>query len=146
MKYEFIKIDDDTTELKYKDKAFTIHKDIELLKDLQGINFRAKARMMAELKKMGMTASDLIVVTKNGNKTTEDRSDLLELEEYCLSIEAEKMYDNITMKYTNMTLAQLLTDIGISLSTESKEEIEEFSNYLNLAIVGKTESPKKAEQ
>ena len=143
MKYEFIKIDDDTTELKYKDKSFQIRKDIELLKDLQSINFRAKVLMMNELKKMNMTMNDLVIVTKEGNKTYEDKTNLMELEQYCLSIEAEKIYDNITMKYTNMTLAQLLTDIGIEIESKSKKEIEDFTNDLNYAIVGKTDTPRE---
>ena len=143
MKYEFIKIDDDTTELKYKDKSFQIRKDIELLRDLQSINFRAKVLMMNELKKMNMTMNDLVIVTKEGNKTYEDKTNLMELEQYCLSIEAEKIYDNITMKYTNMTLAQLLTDIGIEIESKSKKEIEDFTNDLNYAIVGKTDTPRE---
>lgn len=145
MKYEFIKIDDDITELKYKDKSFQIRKDVELLKDIQSINFRAKVLMMNELKKMNMTMNDLVIVTKEGNKTYEDKSNLMELEQYCLSIEAEKIYDIITKKYTNMTLAQLLQDIGIELETSSKKEIEDFTNDLNYAIVGKTGTPRESQ-
>lgn len=137
--YEFIKIDDDTTELKYKEKTFTFKKDVELLSSVQNINFRAKARMMSELKKMNMSADDLVLVKVEGNKRYEDKSNLIELEEYCLSVEAELIYDEILKKFCGMTLAQIIKDIGIDIT--NKDEILEFTNQINQAIVGKTESP-----
>ena len=39
MKYEFIKLDDDTTKLKYKEKEFEIKKTVGLLQKLQKVNF-----------------------------------------------------------------------------------------------------------
>lgn len=137
--YKFIKIDDDTTELKYKEKTFTFKKDVELLSSVQNINFRAKARMMSELKKMNMSADDLVLVKVEGNKRYEDKSNLIELEEYCLSVEAELIYDEILKKFCGMTLAQIIKDIGIDIT--NKDEILEFTNQVNQAIVGKTESP-----
>ena len=141
MKYEFVKIDDDTTELRYKDKVFSFIKNIELLSSLQGINFRAKARMMNELKKMGMTAKDLVIVKKEGNKTYEDNSNLLDLEEYCLSVEAELIYDEILKKYCGMSLASILKDIGID--TTNKDEVIEFTTKVNEAITGKSTTPRE---
>ena len=137
--YKFIKIDDDTTELKYKEKTFTFKKDVELLSSVQNINFRAKARMMSELKKMNMSADDLVLVKVEGNKRYEDKSNLIELEQYCLSVEAELIYDEILKKFCGMTLAQIIKDIGIDIT--NKDEILEFTNQVNQAIVGKTESP-----
>lgn len=137
--YKFIKIDDDTTELKYKEKTFTFKKDVELLSSVQNINFRAKARMMSELKKMNMSADDLVLVKVEGNKRYEDKSNLIELEQYCLSIEAELIYDEILKKFCGMTLAEIIKDIGIDIT--NKDEILEFTNQVNQAIVGKTESP-----
>lgn len=137
--YKFIKIDDDTTELKYKEKTFTFKKDVELLSSVQNINFRAKARMMSELKKMNMSADDLVLVKVEGNKRYEDKSNLIELEQYCLSVEAELIYDEILKKFCGMTLAQIIKDIGIDIT--NKEEILKFTNEVNNAIVGKTESP-----
>lgn len=141
MKYEFIKIDDDTTELRYKDKVFSFIKNVELLSNLQGINVRAKARMMNELKKMGMSAKDLVIVRKEKNKTYEDNSNLLELEEYCLSIEAELIYDEILRKYCNMPLSSLLKDIGVNI--EDKDEVLAFTTKVNEAITGKTTTPRE---
>jgi hypothetical protein len=137
--YKFIKIDDDTTELKYKEKTFTFKKDVELLSSVQNINFRAKARMMSELKKMNMSADDLVLVKVEGNKRYEDKSNLIELEQYCLSVEAELIYDEILKKFCGMTLAEIIKDIGIDIT--NKDEILEFTNQVNQAIVGKTESP-----
>lgn len=137
--YKFIKIDDDTTELKYKEKTFTFKKDVELLSSVQNINFRAKARMMSELKKMNMSADDLVLVKVEGNRRYEDKSNLIELEQYCLSVEAELIYDEILKKFCGMTLAQIIKDIGIDIT--NKDEILEFTNQVNQAIVGKTESP-----
>jgi len=137
--YKFIKIDDDTTELKYKEKTFTFKKDVELLSSVQNINFRAKARMMSELKKMNMSADDLVLVKVEGNKRYEDKSNLIELEQYCLSVEAELIYDEILKKFCGMTLAEIIKDIGIDIT--NKDDILEFTNQVNQAIVGKTESP-----
>ena len=39
MKYEFIKVDEDTTKLKYKDKEFTFKKTVGLLEKLQKVQF-----------------------------------------------------------------------------------------------------------
>ena len=142
--YEFIKIDEDTTKLKYKDKEFEIKKNVELLSTLQGINFRAKARMMRELKSMGMVADDLKVIRKEGSKTYEDNSNLIELEEYCLSVEAELIYDEIVKKFSGMTLAEILNDIGIS--RDDKDSIIKFTDKINKAIVGKTESPSEEKE
>ena len=137
--YKFIKIDDDTTELKYKEKTFTFKKDVELLSSVQNINFRAKARMMSELKKMNMSADDLVLVKVEGNKRYEDKSNLIELEQYCLSVEAELIYDEILKKFCGMTLAEIIKHIGIDIT--NKDDILEFTNQVNQAIVGKTESP-----
>jgi hypothetical protein len=95
--------------------------------------------MMSELKKMNMSADDLVLVKVEGNKSYEDKSNLIELEQYCLSVEAELIYDEILKKFCGMTLAEIIKDIGIDIT--NKDEILEFTNQVNQAIVGKTESP-----
>lgn len=137
--YKFTKIDDDTTELKFKDKAITIKRNIEILSELQTINFRAKARMMSELKKMGLTVNDLKIVHTEGNKTIEDNSQLVELEKDCLGIEAQRLYNDIIEKLCNMSLVQLFEEVGISLDNE--KEITKFTTELNKAIVGTPGTP-----
>ena len=61
MKYEFIVINPDTTKLKYKEKEFTIVKDVALMMKLQNINFTAKTKLMSDLTKAGRTVDDFIV-------------------------------------------------------------------------------------
>ena len=69
MKYEFIVINPDTTKLKYKDKEFTIVKDIFLMNELQSINYIAKNNMIIDLAKKGLTPDDLIIKkVENGKK------------------------------------------------------------------------------
>ena len=48
MKYEFIKKDEDTTILKYKDKEFVFVKDVALMTKLQNINFDARNQMVMD--------------------------------------------------------------------------------------------------
>ena len=54
-KYEFKKIDADTTQLIYKDKKFTIKRDVELTKNIQSVYAEAKLQMMEDLTKKGKT-------------------------------------------------------------------------------------------
>ena len=88
-----------------------------------------------------MTAKDLVIVKKEGNKTFEDNSNLLDLEEYCLSVEAELIYDEILKKYCGMSLASILKDIGIN--TTSKDEVIEFTTKVNEAITEKSTTPRE---
>ena len=76
-KYEFIKKDEDTTILKYKDKEFEIKKDVELQKEMESVNKNARVKMMLDLTKQGITSKDLIVVRKEGSKVYEDKSNFL---------------------------------------------------------------------
>ena len=69
MKYEFVKVDSDTTELRYKDKVFTFRKDIDLEKRIQESIPRARILLNAELAKMGLTKKDLVIERHEGNKT-----------------------------------------------------------------------------
>ena len=95
MKYQFIKVDDDTTKLKYKDKEFEIKKTVGLLEKLQKVNNKAKLSMMKALAEQGMTANDLIVERKEGNQTIVDKTNIVELEEYYLGVESQNIYDDI---------------------------------------------------
>ena len=61
MKYDFKTIDNDTTELSYKDKKFVIKRDIELMKELQSAIFKAKKKLVFDLAKEGLTKADLVI-------------------------------------------------------------------------------------
>ena len=69
MKYNFNKVDQDTTELSYKDKIFSIKRDIDLQKRIQEAIPKARVLMNVELAKMGLTKKDLVIERHEGNKT-----------------------------------------------------------------------------
>lgn len=136
MKYEFIKIDNDTTELRYKDKVFSIKKDIDLEKRIQEAIPRARILMLAELKKMGMTKQDLVIERHEGNKTYYDNSNVVDAEEQFQAIATMQVFDEIVSKYTNMTLAELMADIGLDVNEANKEN-EQFGLDLTNAFTGR---------
>lgn len=131
MKYEFFKVDDDNITLKYKDKEFNIKKDIDLLKKLGSIQQKAKIKMMADLKKDGLTVSDLEVERHEGNKTIIDKSNLTNLEKDYLDIVANEILNEITLKYTNMGLLDIFNDIGLN-----DDESVKFAYDLLFALKG----------
>lgn len=136
MKYEFKKIDDDTTQLKYKDKVFTIKKDVDLQKRIQEAVPRARILMSRDLAKMGMTKKDLTVVRKEGNKTYYDNSNVIDAEEYYNSLATQEVYDEIIDKYCGMSLSELMQDIDLDVSTDN-EENQKFGLDLTSALTGK---------
>lgn len=140
MKYEFIKIDDDNVKLKYKAKEFNIKKDIDLLKRLGSIQQKAKIRLMADLKKDGMTVADLEIERKEGSKTIIDKSNLLALEKDYLDIVATEILNDICIKYTNMGLLKLIEDMDLK-----EEDSKDFVYDLLFALKGE-QSPRGQEQ
>lgn len=143
MKYEFIKIDDDTTELRYKDKVFAIKKDIDLQVKIQNAIPRAKILMSAELTKMGMTKKDLVIERHEGEKTYYDNSNVLDIEEQYQALASQQVYDEIIRKYCGMSLTELMADIGFDLEHGNVEN-EKFGMELTSALMGKElKSPRK---
>lgn len=136
MKYEFIKIDDDVTELRYKDKVFKIKKDIDLQVKIQSAIPRARILMSAELSKMGITKKDLVIERHEGNKTYYDNSNVLDIEEQYQAIASQQVYDEIISKYCDMTLAELMQDIGLNVE-EANIENEKFGLELTSALMGR---------
>ena len=126
MKYKFTKVDQDTTELSYKDKKFFIKKDIDLLTKMESIPSRARLKMSKDLAKEGMTFEDLEVKKVSGNKTTIDKTNLMRVEQTYQDIVANEILSEITQKYTNMSFVELLTDIEINISELGAEERETF--------------------
>lgn len=147
MKYEFIKIDSDTTELRYKDKVFTIKKDIDLEKRIQESIPRARILLNAELSKMGMTKKDLIIERHEGNKTYYDNSNIIDAEEQYQAIATMQVYDEIINRFCGMTLADLMQDIGLDVNEENNEN-EQFGLDLTSAFTGRELSkfPSKSKQ
>lgn len=138
-KYEFKKIDEDTTELKYKDKTLTIRKDVELMKKLQGVNAKAKTKMMIELSKQGLTKKDLTIEKKEGSKTYYDNSNLLEIEEQYVNEASLEVIDGVCVDMFGMSLTDLILDIGLD-----EKDTEEFGVQLVSILTGqKLETPSK---
>lgn len=137
-KYEFVKKDEDTTTLKYKNKEFAIVRDIDLATKIQNINFRARSKMIKDLAKDGMTTDDLIAITIKNGKKYENEASLRWMEKkYLLDISLET-FDEICNKYTKMSMVDLMGDIGIT----EDEEGENFGKELKNAIMG-TSTPRE---
>lgn len=136
MKYKFTKIDDDNTELSYKDKTFILKKDVELLTKMESLQVRAKRKMIFDLAKDGLTIEDLQVERHEGNKTIVDKSNLLSLEKDYLDLVSTEILNEITTKYTNMTLPELLKDIEINISEQGLKEQEQFIYDFLMALRG----------
>ncbi len=118
MKYEFIKVDDDNITLKYKDKEFNIKKDIDLLKRLGSIQQKAKIKMMADLKKDGLTVSDLEVERHEGNKTIVDESGLEAVKKEARNLAYYDIINKLFNKIFGKGYMELLTEIGIDLNDQ----------------------------
>lgn len=147
MKYEFKKIDDDNTELSYKDKKYTLKKDIALMKDLQSINAKAKTKMMIELSKQGISKKDLVIEKKENNKTYYDDSNIREIEEQFVQEISLEIFDNICKRYFDMGLVDLVMDIGLDEKDTEKFGVELISNIvgvkMNNDIPSETKKDKK---
>lgn len=138
MKYNFNKVDQDTTELKYKDKVFSIKRDIDLQKRIQEAIPKARVLMNVELAKMGLTKKDLVIERHEGNKTYYDNSNIMDAEEQYQAIATMEVFDEILKKYTNMTLNDLIQDIGLE-----GDEVGVFGTDLTNAIIGREVIPKE---
>lgn len=132
MKYKFTKIDQDTTELSYKDKRFPIKRDIDLQKRIQEAIPKARVLMNVELAKMGLTKKDLVIERHEGNKTYYDNSNIMDAEEQYQAIATMEVFDEILVKYTKMTLNDLIQDIDLN-----QDEVGDFGTDLTNAIMGK---------
>lgn len=140
MKYEFKKIDSDTTKLIYRDKEYEIKKDVELVSTMESIQVKAKQRLYRDLAKDGLTVNDLQVERKEGNKTYIDKSNLISLQQDYLDIVANEVLSDLTSRYTGMKLTDLMTDIGINISAteEAKKEQMDFMQEFLIALRGES--------
>ena len=137
-KYEFIKQDEDTTILKYKDKSFEIKKDVELQKEIESVNKNARVKMMVDLTKQGITSNDLVVIRKEGSKTYEDKSNLIQLEQSYIQEASIDLFQNLSNRYFEMNLEDLIKDMGLN-----EEEASKFGNDFAYALAGKSSPSQK---
>ena len=136
MKYEFIKIDNDNYKLKYKEKEFDFKKDVALMNEFQGLNAKARNKLIIDLAKEGLTTKDLTIKKEENGKTYYDNTNIKEMEKNYLNMESLNMFDRITNKYFKMSLLELIDDIGIN----DENEVEEFSTKLIKVLTGKEEN------
>lgn len=131
MKFQFIKVDEDTTKLKYKDKEFEFTRNVKLVSEIQALVMKARVKMIQDFAKEGQSIKDLTIETKKDGKTYYDNSNKAEL---------EKIYqEQITLEYFNnkceelfgMNLIDLMADIGLETEDEGAKFTTEFVNYLS---------------
>lgn len=134
--YKFEKVDNDTTKLSYKDKTFEIKRNVQLLNDLQSVNFKAKRLMVMDLSKQKITTKNLIIKEEKGGKTYYDNSNLLELEKSYEEEYLMNLLDKKCKKIFNLSFAELLADVGIT-----EENVEKFTEELTKALTGIEDTP-----
>lgn len=139
-KYTFKKIDDDTTELSYKDKKFTIKRDVQLQRDAQNVYNQARLNLMADLTKIGKTKQDFIIVKEENGKKYYDNSNYLALEEDYVKNAGVELYQLISKRFFNMTIEELIADMDLDTDDQVK-----FGIDLGLAIRGEDKTPSQEE-
>lgn len=136
MKYEFIKKDEDTTVLKYKDKEFEFKTDVKIISEIQSLVAEARIKLIEDYASKGKSIKELVIEKKENGKTYYDNTNKAELEKIYQEKITLEFFDNKCRELFNMGLSNLIEDIGL---TEEKET-EMFSTQLVSYISGKTPS------
>ena len=134
MKYEFIKVNEDTYKLKYKDKEFEIIRDVDIITKFQNVPNLARRRMLMDLAENGKGIDDLTIVrtTKDG-KTIYDNRSAIEMEKTYINEIQVEMLDNASKKYFGNTMIGIGVDIGL----EEEQEAIEFAKTFVRVLTGK---------
>lgn len=114
MKYEVVEVEEDVIELRYKDKKFQSKRNIELIKDFEDLERKAKIQFVIDLQKDGYTTNDLVKEVKDGNKTYMDYSSLDYLQKEYVDRKRMEFFQDFCKKTTGMGLEELINDIGIT--------------------------------
>lgn len=131
MKYEFIKIAEDTYKLKYKEKEFEFKCNVKMTSEVQGLTAQARIQMVQDYAKAGRSIKELIIEEKRDGKTYYDNSNKIELEEiYREKLTLEYM-DKICNEAFGMDLGHLMEDIGLKTSEEAGKFMTELSKYMS---------------
>ena len=131
MKYEFIKLAEDTYKLKYKEKELEFKSNIKMVSEVQGLMAQARIRMIQDYAKTGHSVKELTIEEKKNGKTFYDNSNKIALEEV--------YREQLTVEYMNkkceelfqMDLGELMQDIGLTEEKESEEFVVELSRYMS---------------
>lgn len=131
MKYEFIKVNEDTYKLKYKEKEFEIIRDVDIITKFQNVPNLARRRMLIDLAERGKGIGDLTIVrTTSDGKTIYDNRSAIEMEKtYSTEIQVE-MIDNASKKYLGNTIVGVELDIGLETEEEAIKFAKEFVSVL----------------
>ena len=141
MKYEIVEVDEDITELRYKDKSFQAKRNLELVKEYEDVERKAKIQFIADLKKEGLSVQDLVSETKEGNKTKVDYSNVDYLQKEYVESQKLKFFNDFCKSITGMSIEELILDIGLK-----EEECTQFGYDFSQMIMGmrkKEEFPSK---
>lgn len=132
MKYQFIKVDEDTTKLKYKDKEFEIKRNVKLVSEIQALVMKARVKMIQDFAKQGISIKDLTIETKKDGKTYYDNSNKAELEKIYQEQVTLEYFNNKYQELFGMDMASLIQDIGL----EKEDEVSKFSEELVQCLNG----------
>ena len=130
MKYQFIKVDDDTTKLKYKDKEFEFKRNVKLVSEIQGLVMQSRKKMIQDFAKEGVSIKNLTIEKKENGKTYYDNSNKTELEKIYQEEITLEYFNNKCKELFNMDLIELMNDIGLNSEEDGSSFMEEFVNYL----------------
>lgn len=144
MKYQIVEVEEDILELRYKDKVFSSKRNIELVKEYQDLERKAKVQFVIDLQKDGYTTNDLVKEVKEGSKTYMDYSSLNYLQEQYVNEKRMEFFQNFCKKITGMSLEELILDIGIT-EDESMQFGLDFSQLIT-GIKNKDEFPSEKEK
>ena len=132
MKYKFIEVEEDITELQYKDKKFQAKRNIQLVKDYEDIERKAKIEFFKDLNQEGMSIKDLIVEKTEEKKTYQDYSTVDYLQKQYVEGKKLQFFEDFCKKITGMSLEELVNDIGL----EDTEEIQKFGYDFSQMMTG----------
>lgn len=132
MKYKFVEVEEDITELQYKDKKFQAKRNLQLVKDYEEVERKAKIQFIKDLNQDGMSIKDLVVEKTEGNKTYLDYSNVDYLQSKYVEAKKLEFFENFCKSITGMSIEQLVDDIGL----ETGEEITKFGFEFSQMITG----------
>lgn len=131
MKYQFIKVDEDTTKLKYKEKEFEIKRSVKLVSEIQSIIMKSRIKMIQDFAKEGVSVKDLTIETKENGKTYYDNTNKEELEKIYQEQAMIEFFNNKCLELFSMDLTSLMNDIGLTEENEVAKFGEELIQYIS---------------
>lgn len=131
MKYKFEVVSEDNYKLSYKDKSFEFKSNVNTIKELQGLIVDARKTMVIELAEKGKSVKQLTREVKENGKTYYDNTNKIEMENIYYEQTVMDYLTEKCKKITNMSLDELMQDIGLETEEEAQKFGTEFINYLS---------------